>query len=162
VNLNFFVSYASHIHNYLFKDHSVHRWKDDELTPNSIASESFRSWHSQSWSRTPSAFIESQGPILRSQLPATDPVRSQMSPAHIYTPYFFRTDVSNFLHVCLGLIMDLSRNRMCVELIDLAQDRDRWRALLMRSWTFGSYKMRGISGVAENMLTSQEGLCSME
>jgi hypothetical protein len=32
----------------------------------------------------------------------------------------------------------------------------------MRKWTFGLYKMRGISWVAEDLLLSQEGLWSME
>jgi hypothetical protein len=32
----------------------------------------------------------------------------------------------------------------------------------MRWWAFGFHKMRGISWVAENLLASQEGLCSME
>ena len=73
--------------------------------------------------------------------PCTEPDES--SP-HIH-PYFCRTDASIFFHVCLSPIMDLSRKRMCVEWIDLTQDRDRWRALEMRSWTFRSYKMRVIS-----------------
>jgi hypothetical protein len=34
--------------------------------------------------------------------------------------------------------------------------------LWMRLWTFGSHKMRGISWVAQDVLASQEGLCSME
>jgi hypothetical protein len=38
--------------------------------------------------------------------------------------------------------------------IDLAQDMDRWRALLNT--------MRGISRVDEDLLTSQEGHCYME
>jgi hypothetical protein len=34
--------------------------------------------------------------------------------------------------------------------------------LWMRWWTFGFHKMRGISWVAQDVLASQEGLCSME
>ena len=46
--------------------------------------------------------------------------------------------------------------------IDLAEDRDRWRAVVNGEWTFGFHKMRGISWPAENRLASQEGLCSVE
>jgi hypothetical protein len=46
--------------------------------------------------------------------------------------------------------------------IDLAQDRDRWRAVVNAWWTFGLHNMQGISWVAEDLLGSQEGLCSME
>jgi hypothetical protein len=45
--------------------------------------------------------------------------------------------------------------------IDLAQDRDRWRTLVTRQWTFGFHKMREISWLAENWLASQR-LCSMQ
>jgi hypothetical protein len=34
--------------------------------------------------------------------------------------------------------------------------------LCIRLWTFGFHKMRGISWVAQDVLASQEGLCSME
>jgi hypothetical protein len=34
--------------------------------------------------------------------------------------------------------------------------------LCIRWWTFGFHQMRGISWVAEDILASQEGLCSME
>ena len=34
--------------------------------------------------------------------------------------------------------------------------------LWMRQWTFRFHRLRGISWLAENRLTSQEGLCSME
>jgi hypothetical protein len=35
----------------------------------------------------------------------------------------------------------------------LAQDRDRWRAVLNTWWTFGFHKMRGISWLAERTLS---------
>jgi hypothetical protein len=36
------------------------------------------------------------------------------------------------------------------------------RLLWVRWWTFGFHKMRGISWLADDLLASQEGLCSME
>jgi uncharacterized alpha-E superfamily protein len=39
--------------------------------------------------------------------------------------------------------------------IDLAQDRDRWLAVV-------TAKMLGISGLAEDLLVSQEGFCFMK
>ena len=47
-------------------------------------------------------------------------------------------------------------------LIDLAQGRAGGGLLWMRYWTFGFYKMQGISCLAEDMLASLEGLCSIE
>jgi hypothetical protein len=46
--------------------------------------------------------------------------------------------------------------------IDMAKDTDRWRALVNAVMNIGFHKMRGISCVAEDLLASQEGLCSME
>ena len=45
---------------------------------------------------------------------------------------------------------------------DLAHDRDRWRTRVDAVGSFGFYKMRGISCLAENRLASQEELCCME
>jgi hypothetical protein len=42
--------------------------------------------------------------------------------------------------------------------IDLAQDRDKLPAVAFA----GFRKMRGICGLAEDVLASQEGLCSKE
>ena len=39
---------------------------------------------------------------------------------------------------------------------DLAQERDRWQAIIMWWWTFGFHKMRGITRPAEELLHSQE------
>jgi hypothetical protein len=46
--------------------------------------------------------------------------------------------------------------------IELAQTRDRWRALVNAVMKLWVYKMRRISWLAENRLASQEGLCCME
>ena len=41
--------------------------------------------------------------------------------------------------------------------IDLAKERDRWRALV-----YAVMNLRAISSLAENRLASQEGLCSVQ
>jgi hypothetical protein len=46
--------------------------------------------------------------------------------------------------------------------IDLAQDRDWWRALVNTVWTFGCNKMLGSSWEAVQLAASYEGLSSME
>jgi len=46
--------------------------------------------------------------------------------------------------------------------IDLAQDRDKWRSLVNAWWTFGLHKTWGISWLAEQLLASQEEVCSLE
>jgi len=46
--------------------------------------------------------------------------------------------------------------------ITLAQDRDRWRALVKAVRTFGFHKIQGISWQYEVLLAFQEGLYSVE
>jgi hypothetical protein len=46
--------------------------------------------------------------------------------------------------------------------IDLAQVRDMWWALENAAMYFWFYKMRRISWLTEDRLTSQEGLCSID
>jgi hypothetical protein len=46
--------------------------------------------------------------------------------------------------------------------IDLAQDRDKWLALLNEVMNIRVHKMRGICWLVDDLLTSQEGLCSVQ
>jgi hypothetical protein len=46
--------------------------------------------------------------------------------------------------------------------IDLAWDRDRWWVLVKKVMIFRNHKMWGISRLAEDLLSSQERLCSMK
>ena len=45
---------------------------------------------------------------------------------------------------------------------DLAEDRDRWQAPLNAEMNLWVDKMRGISWLAEDLLASQEGICSTD
>jgi len=49
-----------------------------------------------------------------------------------------------------------------MDLTDLIQDRDRWRARKCGNEPSGRINIRGNSGLAETRLASQERLCSME
>ena len=42
--------------------------------------------------------------------------------------------------------------------IDVAQDKDRWQALVNAVMNFRVHKMRGISRLAESLLASEEGV----
>ena len=46
--------------------------------------------------------------------------------------------------------------------IDLAKERNRWRAVVDAVMNLRVRKMQGISWLAENLLASEEGLCFMD
>ena len=59
--------------------------------------------------------------------------------------------------------MDLQEvGEACGDWMDLAQDRDRWRALVSTVMNRRVPKMGEFLNQLQNQLASQEGLCSME
>jgi len=59
--------------------------------------------------------------------------------------------------------IDLKIRWKGVNLIDPAQNRDRWRALVNEVMNFRvAKKMQGISRLNEKLLAFKEGLCSMD
>jgi hypothetical protein len=48
-----------------------------------------------------------------------------------------------------------------LEWIDLAQERDRWRAVVNEVMDFRFHKIRGVSWLTEDLLSPQEGQCSI-
>jgi hypothetical protein len=58
--------------------------------------------------------------------------------------------------------MDLREVGWGMDWIDLAQDRDRWWAVVNAVMNLQALKMWEISQVAENLLASQKALCSVE
>ena len=61
-----------------------------------------------------------------------------------------------------NITMFLQKVSWGMDWIDLAQDRDRWWALVNGVMKFSFYKTRGISWLGENRLASQEGIRCME
>jgi hypothetical protein len=55
----------------------------------------------------------------------------------------------------------LTKSMGSMDWIDLAEDEDSLR-ILVNAVTFVFHKMRGNSWLAEDLLVSQEGLCSMD
>jgi hypothetical protein len=49
-----------------------------------------------------------------------------------------------------------------MDLIDLTQYRDQWKALMNAAMNFGVHKMLGCSSVTAQLVGCQEGLSSME
>ena len=58
--------------------------------------------------------------------------------------------------------MDLQKVGWDMGLIDLAHEGDSWRAVVNSVMNLRVPQNEGIYRLAENRLTSQEGLCSME
>jgi len=78
----------------------------------------------------------------------------------MWRPYFHSLPedapcCSNRTHLLRSGIKDMG-------LIDMAQDWNRWRALVNAVMKLRVHKMRGIFRIAEDLLASHEGVCFME